>query len=316
MTNTPLGSNLAAPYPRDMVGYGRAPPDPRWPGGARIALNIVVNYEEGGESSVLHGDPGSVAFLTEHIVTSRLGERNLTAESLWEFGSRVGFWRLWRGLSRRELPVTCFGVTMALARNPDAVAAMREAGWEIASHGMRWNIDPPADEPGERAEIAATLALHADLCGAPAVGWYNRSSARTYRLLSERGDMLYFADNYADELPFWADVAGTAELFVPYTLEANDMRFAVPGGFGDGEQFFTYLRDTFDVLYRDGLEGRKRMMSLGLHGRIAGRPGRMAGLERFLDHVQRHDGVWVATRADIARHWRAHFPPGVLRTSW
>jgi len=305
-----------ANYPRDVVGYGRNPPDPRWPGGALVALNIVVNYEEGGESTVLHGDPGSVAFLTEHITTPRIGERNLTAESLWEFGSRVGFWRLWRLLAGRNLPVTCFGVTMAMARNPEAVAAMREAKWEIASHGLRWNIDPPADEDGERREIAETLALHQDICGEPAVGWYNRSSARTYRLLSERGDMLYFADNYADELPFWADVAGKPELFVPYTLEANDMRFAVPNGFGEGEQFFTYLRDTFDTLYRDGLEGRPRMMSLGLHGRLAGRPGRTPGLEKFLDHVAQHDRVWTTTRSDIARHWRANFPPGELRTRW
>jgi putative urate catabolism protein len=303
-------------YPRDMLGYGRNPPDPRWPGGARIALNIVVNYEEGGESNVLHGDPGSVAFLTEHITTPRLGERNLTADSLWEFGSRVGFWRLWRLLAGRGLPVTCFGVTMALGRNPEAVAAMREADWEIASHGLRWNIDPPPGIEGERAEILHTLALHEHLCGTPALGWYNRSSATTYRLLSEIGGLLYFADNYADELPFWADVAGKPELFVPYTLDANDMRFATAMGFGDGDQFFTYLRDTFDVLYRDGLEGRPRMMSLGLHGRIAGRPGRTAGLERFLDHVAAHEGVWVATRADIARHWRANFPPGVPRTRW
>ncbi len=296
-------------YPRDMVGYGRNPPDPKWPGGAAIALNFVLNYEEGGESSVLHGDPGSVSFLTEHIVTSQPA-RALTAESLWEFGSRVGFWRLWRLFSRRNLPVTCFGVTMAMARNPDAVAAMNEAGWEIASHGMRWNIAPPDDEAGERAEIAATLALHTEICGAPAVGWYNRSSARTYRLLSERGDLLYFSDNYADELPFWADIAGKPELFLPYTLEANDMKFATPMGFGDGEQFFIYLRDTFDTLYADGLDGRPRMMNVGLHGRLAGRPGRTAGLLRFLDHVARHDRVWVATRADIARHWRANFPPG------
>jgi putative urate catabolism protein len=315
MTQNPYAP-AASNYPRDMVGYGRNPPDPRWPGDALLALNIVVNYEEGGESNVLHGDPGSVAFLTEHIVAPRMGGRNLTAESLWEFGSRVGFWRLWRLLSRRQLAVTCFGVTMALARNPDAVAAMREAHWEMASHGMRWNIDPPADEAGERKEIADTLALHAAICGEPAVGWYNRSSARTYRLLSEIGGMLYFADNYADELPFWADVAGRAELFVPYTLEANDMRFAVPMNFADGDEFFHYLRDTFDVLYRDGQEGRPRMMSLGLHGRLAGRPGRTAGLERFLDHVANHERVWVATRADIARHWRANFPPGELRSHW
>ena len=177
-------------YPRDMIGYGRTPPDPKWPGGAKLALNIVVNYEEGGEASVLHGDPQSVAFLTEHITTPVVGARNLTAESLWEFGSRVGFWRLWRVLSSRKLAVTCFGVTMAMQRNPDAVAAMREAGWEIATHGMRWNISPPADEAGERAEIEATLVLHEALCGEPAVGWYNRSSAQTYRLLSDIGGML------------------------------------------------------------------------------------------------------------------------------
>ncbi len=296
-------------YPRDMVGYGRNPPDPRWPGGALLALNIVVNYEEGGESSVLHGDPQSVAFLTEHITAPIVGRRALTAESLWEYGSRVGFWRLWRVLTRRRLATTCYGVTMALGRNPEAVAAMNEAGWEIASHGLRWNIDAPADEEGERAEIAHTLALHQEITGAPALGWYNRSSARTYKLLSEHGGLLYFADNYADDLPFWADVAGTPELFVPYTLEANDMRFAVPGGFPDGDAFFIYLKDTFDVLYRDGQEGRPRMMSLGLHGRLAGRPGRTAALERFLDYVGSHERVWVASRADIARHWRANFPP-------
>ncbi len=297
-------------YPRDMVGYGRSPPDPKWPDGARLALNIVVNYEEGGEASVLHGDPQSVAFLTEHITTPTIGRRAPTAESLWEYGSRVGFWRVWRALSARKLATTCFGVTMAMARNPEAVAAMNEAGWEIATHGMRWNIDPPADEAGEAAEIAQTMALHAEITGAPARGWYNRSTARTWRLLGAH-DMLYFADNYADDLPFWVDVAGRAELVVPYTLEANDMRFAVPGGFPDGDAFFTYLRDTFDVLYRDGLEGRPRMMSLGLHGRLAGRPGRTAALERFLDYVGSHERVWVASRAEIARHWRAHFPPPV-----
>ena len=303
-------------YPRDLVGYGRNPPDPRWPGGAAIALQMVINYEEGGESNVLHGDAGSESFLTEHITTSRLGERNLTAESLWEYGSRVGFWRLWRLFTSRGLPITCYGVTMAMGRNPEAVAAMREAGWEIATHGMRWNGTPPPDPEGERAEILATLKLHEELCGSPALGWYNRSSATTYRLLSEIGGMLYLADNYADDLPFWADVAGKAELFVPYTLEANDMRFAVANGFGDGEAFYTYLRDTFDVLYAEGLAGMPRMMSVGLHGRLAGRPGRTAGLMRFLDHVAKHDRVWTATRADIARHWRREHPPGVLRTKW
>lgn len=308
MTTNPFDP-ASSGYPRDMVGYGRTPPDPKWPGGAVLALQIVVNYEEGAESSVLHGDPGSESFLVEHITTSRLGVRSPTAEGIYEFGSRVGFWRLWRELTRRRLPVTCFGVTMAMARNPEAVAAMNEAGWEIASHGMRWNRDAPAEMEAERAEILETLAFHQRICGRPALGWYNRSSATTYRILSEIGGLLYFGDNYADELPFWADVAGKPELFMPYTLDANDMRFATAPGFADGEQFFTYLRDSFDVLYAEGLAGRPRMMNVGLHGRLSGRPGRAAGLMRFLDHVGRHDKVWVATRADIARHWRLNHPP-------
>ena len=303
-------------YPRDMVGYGRQPPDPRWPGGAALALQIVVNYEEGGENSVLHGDAGSEYFLTEHITTSATGRRHPTTESLWEFGSRVGFWRLWRELTRRQLPVTCYGVTMALGRNPDAVAAMNDAGWEIATHGLRWNVAPPDGAADERAQLEETLALHASICGAPALGWYNRSSAQTYRILSELGGLLYFADNYADELPFWAEVGGRPELFVPYTLDANDMRFATSNGFAESEQFFIYLRDTFDTLYREGLEGQPRMMSVGLHGRLSGRPGRTVGLLRFLDHVAEHDRVWTATRADIARHWRLHHPPGLLKTVW
>ncbi len=303
-------------YPRDVVGYGRNPPDPRWPGGAKIALQIVINYEEGGEKSVLHGDDRSESFLTEHITTPVMGARSLTAESLWEYGSRVGFWRLWRLFTSRNIPITVYGVTMAMGRNPEAVAAMNEAGWEIATHGMRWNDNPPEDEAGERAEIIETLRLHEELCGQKALGWYNRSSARTYRLLSEIGGMLYFADNYADDLPFWADIAGTPELFVPYTLEVNDMKFAVSNGFGDAEQFFIYLRDTFDVLYAEGQAGMPRMMSVGLHGRLAGRPGRTAGLMRFLDHVAKHQDVWITTRAEIARHWRREHPPGVLKTRW
>ena len=303
-------------YPRDMVGYGRCPPDPNWPAEAVLALQIVVNYEEGGENSVLHGDAGSESFLTEHFTTGVIGHRHPTIESLWEYGSRVGFWRLWRELTRRQIPVTCYGVTMALGRNPEAVAAMNEAGWEIATHGLRWNVAPPEDAAAERAQIEETLALHASICGAPALGWYNRSSARTYRILSESGGLLYFADNYADELPFWADVGGRPELFVPYTLDANDMRFATSNGFADSEEFFIYLRDTFDTLYREGLEGQPRMMSVGLHGRLSGRPGRTVGLLRFLDHVAKHQRVWTATRADIARHWRFHHPPGRLRTVW
>jgi peptidoglycan/xylan/chitin deacetylase (PgdA/CDA1 family) len=279
-------------------------------------LQIVVNYEEGGENSILHGDAGSESFLTEHFTTGVTGLRHPTIESLWEYGSRVGFWRLWRELTRREVPITCYGVTMALGRNPEAVAAMNEAGWEIATHGLRWNVAPPEDAAAERVQIEETLALHATICGAPALGWYNRSSARTYRILSELGGLLYFADNYADELPFWADVGGRPELFVPYTLDANDMRFATSNGFADSEEFFIYLRDTFDTLYREGLEGQPRMMSVGLHGRLSGRPGRTVGLLRFLDHVAKHERVWTATRADIARHWRLHHPPEKLKTVW
>ncbi len=301
-------------YPRDMVGYGRTPPDPKWPGGAAIALQIVVNYEEGGENNVLHGDAGSEFFLTEHITTPALGRRHLTTESLWEYGSRAGFWRLWRELTTRGIPVTCYGVTMALGRNPEAVAAMTEAGWEIATHGLRWNVAAPVGSAEEREQIEYTLALHEKICGSPALGWYNRPTPQTFRILSDLGGMLYFADNYADDLPYWGDVAGKAELFIPYTLDANDMRFATNNGFAHGDEFFTYLKDTFDTLYREGLEGQPKMMSLGLHGRLSGRPGRSAGLARFLDYVMRKERVWLTTRADIARHWREHHPPGALRT--
>jgi putative urate catabolism protein len=305
-----------ATYPRDMVGYGRTPPDPRWPGDAAIALQIVVNYEEGGENSVLHGDAGSEFFLTEHITTSLPGRRHITTESLWEYGSRAGFWRLWRALSCRAVPVTCYGVTMALGRNPEAVAAMKESGWEIATHGLRWNVPAPSGLEEERAQILQTLTLHQEICGTPALGWYNRPTEQTFRLLSEIGGILYFADNYADDLPYWASVAGKPELFIPYTLDANDMRFATNNGFAQAEDFFIYLRDTFDTLYREGVEGQPKMMSVGLHGRLAGRPGRSAGLERFLDYVQGKERVWLASRAEIARHWRALHPPGTLRTIW
>lgn len=299
-----------------MVGYGREPPDPRWPEAAVLALQIVVNYEEGGENNILHGDAGSENFLTEHITASAIGQRHLTSESLWEYGSRVGFWRLWRELTRNNMPVTCYGVAMALGRNPEAVAAMNEVGWEIATHGLRWNVKPPDDPAEERAQIEQTLALHLEICGKPTLGWYNRSSPQTYRILAKLGSLLYIADNYSDELPFWADAGGVPQLFIPYTLDANDMRFATANGFSEAEQFFTYLRDTFDTLYREGLEGRPKLMSVGLHGRLSGRPGRIVGLIRFIDYVQRHDRVWTATRADIARHWRAHHPAGILLTRY
>lgn len=300
-----------ARYPRDLRGHGRTPPDPRWPGGAVLALQIVLNDEEGGENCVLHGDAASEAFLSEIVGAQAIrGARHANMESLYEYGTRAGFWRLHRLFTERRLKLTVFAVTMALARKPEHLAAMQEAGWEIASHGLRW-IDHqhmPPDE--ERRQIEASIALHAELTGKRPTGWYTgRSSPNTHRLVSEAGGFLYLADSYADDLPYWADVPGAGrELFVPYTLDANDMRFATPQGFNAGDQFEAYLRDSFDVLYAEGLAGTPKMMSVGLHSRLVGRPGRAAALARFLDHVARHDRVWVATREAIALHWRATHP--------
>ncbi|MGH6959112.1 MAG: allantoinase PuuE [Dongiaceae bacterium] len=292
-----------------MIGYGAAPPDPRWPGGARIALQFVVNYEEGGESCVLHGDAASEAFLSETVGAQPLtGVRNMNMESVYEYGSRAGFWRLHRLFSEREIPVTVFGVAMALARNPAAVDAMRTADWEIASHGHRW-IDyqfMPEDE--ERRHLATAIEIHTRVTGDRPLGWYlGRCSPNTRRLVAEEGGFLYDADSYADELPYWEVVAGKPQLIVPYTLDANDMRFATAQGFNSGEQFFAYLKDSFDLLYAEGATA-PRMLSVGLHCRLAGRPGRAAALARFLDYVQACDEVWLCRRIDIARHWRAEHP--------
>ena len=298
-------------YPRDMVGYGRNAPDPGWPGGAAIAVQIVLNYEEGGEYCVLHGDAHSESYLTEVVGTQPWpGERNLSVESMYEYGSRAGFWRIHRLLAARGVPITVYAVTMALARNPEAGAAMVEAGWEIASHACRWIDYRGMPEAEERADIAESIRLQTAVVGSRPLGWYTgRFGPNTRRLLSEEGGFLYFADSYADDLPYWEDVGGKPELIVPYTLDNNDMRFAVAQGFNTGEDFSRYLIDAFDVLHREGLEGRPKMMSVGLHNRLVGRPGRFAGLVRFLDHVQRHDRVWLCRRVDIARHWRARFPP-------
>ena len=298
-------------YPRDMVGYGRNAPDPRWPGGAAVAVQIVLNYEEGGEHCVLHGDAQSESYLTEVVGTQPWpGERNLSVESMYEYGSRAGFWRIHRLFASRGVPLTVYAVTMALARNPEAGAAMVEAGWEIASHACRWIDYRGMPETEERADIAESVRLQTAVVGSRPLGWYTgRFSPNTRRLLSEEGGFLYFADSYADDLPYWEDVFGKPELIVPYTLDNNDMRFAVAQGFNTGEDFSRYLIDAFDVLHREGLEGRPKMMSVGLHNRLVGRPGRFAGLVRFLDHVQRHDRVWLCRRVDIARHWRARFPP-------
>ena len=295
-------------YPRDMIGYGRRPPHARWPKDARLALQIVVNYEEGSENSVLHGDPASETFLSEIIGAAPFPMRHLSMESLYEYGSRAGFWRLYRILAARRIPVTIFGVAMALQRNPEAVAAMQEADYEIASHGWRWISYQAMDEATEREHIRLAVEAIQELTGAPPVGWYTgRDSPNTRRLVVEHGGFLYDADSYADDLPYWVDVVGKPHLVVPYTLDTNDMRFATAQGFNSGDQFFAYLKDAFDVLYAEGAEEPK-MLSVGLHCRLAGRPGRAAALMRFLDYVQQHDRVWICRRADIARHWIAQHP--------
>ncbi|MEM7651867.1 MAG: allantoinase PuuE [Pseudomonadota bacterium] len=297
-------------YPRDMIGYGRNPPDPKWPGGAKIALQFVVNYEEGGENTILHGDAASEAFLSEIVGAAAWpGQRHMNMESIYEYGSRAGFWRLWRLFQRYEMPVTVFGVAMALARNPEAVSAMKEAQWEIASHGLRWIDYKDFTRDEERAHMLEAIETHTAVTGERPQGWYTgRTSTHTLELVAEQGDLLYSADSYADELPYYAAVDGGSQLIVPYTLDANDMRFATAQGFNSGDQFFSYLRDSFDVLYAEGAGGSPKMMSVGLHCRLVGRPGRLAGLQRFLEHVRGHQDVWVARREDIARHWLSVHP--------
>lgn len=298
-------------YPRDMLGYGAAPPDAQWPDGARIAVQIVVNYEEGGESSILHGDPASEAFLSEIVGAAAWpGQRHMNMESLYEYGSRAGFWRLHRLLTGRGIKVTVFGVATALMRNAEATAAMGESGWEIASHGLKWIDYRHVPREDEKRHMEEAIRIHAQVTGERPLGWYTgRSSEHSLALVMEEGGFEYSADSYADDLPFWIDGPKGPHLIVPYTLDANDMRFATAQGFNSGDQFFTYLRDSFDVLYKEGEAGRAKMMSLGLHCRLAGRPGRAAALARFLDYAAGHDRVWFARRIDIARHWRAIHPP-------
>lgn len=291
---------------RDLVGYGAQPPDPQWPGGARVALQFVLNYEEGAENCVLNGDAGSEAFLSEMVgAHSHAGARAMAMESLYEYGSRAGFWRLQRLFAARGVPVTVFGVAQALAANPAAVQAMREADWEIASHGLRWIDYQQVPEATERAHIAAAIALHTQVTGARPLGWYQgRTSPNTARLVAEEGGFVYDADSYADDLPYYDRRHGRAQLVVPYTLDANDMKFVAYNGFADGEPFFRYLRDGFEQLCTEG----GRMMSVGLHGRIAGRPARALALARFLDHVLASGQAWIARRIDIARHWQRVHP--------
>ena len=296
-------------YPRDMVGYGAHPPHPQWPGDARIAVQFVVNYEEGGENNILHGDEASEAFLSEIVgADARKGVRHMNMESIYEYGSRAGFWRLHRMFTDRAMPVTVFGVATALEKNPEAVEAMKQAGWEIASHGLKWIEHQYMSIERERLQMEEAMRLHKVATGERPLGWYTgRTSENSRELTAEIGGFLYNADSYADELPYWETTAHGPQLIVPYTLDANDMRFATNQGFNSGDQFFAYLRDSFDVLYAEG-EAAPKMMSVGLHCRLVGRPGRAAALARFLDYVQSHDAVWVATRADIARHWRERFP--------
>ena len=298
-------------YPRDLVGYGREPPDPRWPGEARIAVQFVLNYEEGGENCILHGDAASGASLSEITGAQPLeGVRHMNMESIYEYGSRAGFWRLWRLFTARRLPLTVYGVATALARNPPAVAAMQEAGGEIASHGLKWIDHQHMDRDEDRRQIQAAIRLHTEVTGARPLGWYTgRNSPNTLALVVEAGGFLYTADSYADDLPYWVTVDGKRQLVIPYTLDANDMRFAIQAGFTTGDQFLTYLKDSFDVLYAEGRGGAAKMMSIGLHCRLIGRPGRSPALARFLDHIAAHDKVWVCRRVDIARHWHEHHAP-------
>jgi len=296
-------------YPRDLRGYGRDPPDPHWPGGARIAVQFVLNYEEGAERSVLHGDEVAEYFLSEMVGAQPVaGARHVAMESLYEYGSRAGFWRVRRLFDELNVPLTVFAVAQALERNPEAVAAMKQSGWEIASHGYRWIDYQQVPEAVERQHIALAVETHARVTGERPLGWYQgRTSPNTARLVAEEGGFVYDADSYADELPYYDTRSGRPQLIVPYTLDANDMRFVAPQGFNSGEQFFAYLRDSFDVLYAEG-ETAPKMMSVGLHGRVVGRPGRMVALRRFLEHLLAHDSVWVARRIDIARHWLAAHP--------
>lgn len=308
-------------YPRDLTGYGRTPPHPRWPNQARIALQFVLNYEEGAENSVLHGDAASETFLSEMIGAPAFPMRHLSMESLYEYGSRAGLWRLLRMFEERALPLTVFGVAMALKRNPEAVAAFMQLGHEIACHGLRWISYQEMDEATERAHMREAVAIITDLTGSAPLGWYTgRDSPNTRKLVVEHGGFRYDADYYGDDLPFWqrvahTDAAGAAavtpHLVLPYTLDTNDMRFASAQGFNSGAQFFDYLKDAFDVLYAegdpDGLN-QPKMLSVGLHCRLAGRPARAAALARFLDYVQRHEQVWITRRIDIAEHWHATHP--------
>ncbi|HEX3793372.1 MAG TPA: allantoinase PuuE [Acidimicrobiales bacterium] len=298
---------------RNFVGYGQHPPDPQWPNGARIAVQFVLNYEEGGEMSVLDGDPHAETFLSEIVNATPFPDRHMSMESMYEYGSRSGVWRVLRAFARYEVPLTIFAVATALARNPEATSAFVDAGHEIAAHGLRWLSYQDVDVDTERAHMAEAVRLLTSLTGSAPLGWYTgRDSPRTRQLVMEHGGFLYDSDSYADDLPFWASGRGQPHLVIPYALDTNDMRFATAAGFNSGTQFYDYLKDAFDVLHAEGTTAPK-MLSVGLHCRLAGRPGRTAALERFLDYVTSHDDVWLTRRVDIARHWQAVHPASASR---
>jgi allantoinase len=302
-------TKTTADYPRDLIGYGKTPPDPKWPGAARVALQFVLNVEEGGENCVLHGDAASETFLSEIIGAAAFeGSRHMSMESLYEYGSRAGVWRVLRVFRERQLPLTAFAVGMAMERNPEPVLVALKDGHEICSHGYRWinYHGMPIDE--EREHMQRAIEIQKRVTGERPLGWYTgRTSENTRALVAEEGGFLYDADDYSDDLPFWSRVVDKPHLVVPYTLDTNDMRFAAMQGFNSGEQYFTYLKDAFDALYEEGAETPK-MLSIGLHCRLVGRPARIQALKRFLDYVMKHDKVWIARRIDIARHWRENFP--------
>ena len=301
---------MSSNYPRDLIGYGRNPPQADWPGGARLAVQFVLNYEEGGENCILHGDATSESFLSEIVGAQPLpGVRHISMESLYEYGSRVGVWRLLKLFEKKSIPLTIFAVAMAAERNPAVIKAMVEAGHEIASHGFRWINYQYIPEDEERAHLHQAMVILEQVSGQRPLGWYTgRTSPNTRRLVAEYGGFLYDADAYDDDLPYWAAVEGKSQLIVPYTLDANDMRFASPQGFDSGDQFYAYLKDSFDALYAEGAE-TPRMMSVGLHCRLVGKPGRIMALERFLDYARSHEAVWFCRRVDIARHWHQRHPP-------
>ncbi|HEX7390421.1 MAG TPA: allantoinase PuuE [Acidiphilium sp.] len=298
-------------YPRDMAGYGRNPPDPRWPDDARICVQFVINYEEGGENCLLHGDAASEAFLSEIPGAAPWpGMRHWNMESIYEYGARAGFWRLWRLFTGRKIPVTVYGVATALARSPEQVAAMKEADWEIASHGLKWVEYRDTPREVEAEHLAEAIKLHTGITGSAPFGYYlGRCSMNTRDLVMEHSNFVYSSDSYADDLPYWVRGPLGPHLVIPYTLDSNDMRFSTTSGFSSGDDFYVYLRDSFDTLYREGEAGSPKMLNIGLHCRLAGRPGRTAALARFIDHIGKYEKVWLPRRIDIARHWQEKHPP-------